>query len=262
MPLSRFLLPNDPPPLSWVNETGEAPVLLLCDHASARIPTRLGDLGLSALDRARHIAWDIGAAAVTRHLAHRLGAPALLAGFSRLVIDLNRPPGEATSIPPVSDGSPIPGNQDLAAEEEVRRISALFEPYHSAAADKIAEQKRRGPPPAIIAIHSYTPVMAGVARPWHAGILWSRDPRLAVPLLGALRALPGLEIGDNQPYSGQELGYTIGRHADRQGLPHVSVEIRQDLVADEAGALRWADILAEALGPILAQPDLYRLGFA
>ena len=256
-----LLGPDDPPAVHMVEATGPAPVLLICDHAAAAVPAALGRLGLPEAAFALHIAWDIGAAALTRLLAARLGAAAVLAGYSRLVMDLNRQPGHPTSIPPVSDGIAIPANQDLDDGEAERREEALFEPYHHAITTQLARLWRHGPAqaqaPALIAIHSFTPVLDGFARPWQVGVLWNRDPRLAVPLMRAL-AGQGLVVGDNLPYSGRDIGYTIDTHAGAAGLPHVSLEIRQDLLADQAGLDQWADRLDRALAPVLAMPGLHR----
>lgn len=261
-PVSPKLLlgPGDPPPVELVHPAATTAAVLICDHASAAVPSALACLGVAECDRLRHIGWDIGAAAVTRGLAERLDAPALLAGYSRLVIDLNRQPGGPGSIPPVSDGTAIPANHELSEEQVQHRIDALFWPYHHAITETIGRQWRRtGQPPALIAVHSFTPAMNGFDRPWHVGILWNHDPRLAVPLIRRLRARGDLVVGDNEPYSGRDLAYTTERHAAAAGLPHVGIEIRQDLVGDAAGVAAWIDILAEALRPILAEPELHRV---
>lgn len=248
---------SDPAPVELV--AGAAPVLLTCDHASRAVPIALGSLGLDDTVLARHIGWDIGAAPVTRALASMLGAPALLAGYSRLVIDCNREPSNASSIPLVSDGVVIPGNHGLSAAEASARRRAIFAPYHAAIAQSIERFLDRGVVPALLAIHSFTPAMNGTARPWHVGILWHDDDRIPVPLIEALRAEPGLCVGDNQPYSAREpAGYTVEHHAERQGLPHVAIELRQDLIADPAGAAAWAGRLARLLAPILARREIYR----
>jgi len=260
MSLSR-LLADDPPPVQHWREEGAAPVLLTCDHASNLVPRALGGLGLGEAEMRQHIAWDIGAANVTRRLAARLDAPAILAGFSRLVIDCNRDPDDRSSIPETSDGVPIPGNRGLSPAARAARRTEIFAPYHAAVARAIETRHERGTAPALVSIHSFTPVMAGRARPWHVGVLWDSDARIPGPLLAALRADPALVVGDNEPYSAREpQGYTVRHHAVARGLPHVAIELRQDLVADEAGAARWADILAAALAPILARADLYRAG--
>lgn len=262
-PSAALLGPDDPPPFTIRRPAGRAPVLLACDHAGRAVPRALDRLGLDEAALSRHIAWDIGAAAVTRLLAAALDAPAVLGGFSRLVIDCNRDPADPTSIPTVSDGVTIPRNHALSAADRAARAAAIFRPYHAAIAARLDEALAEGIVPAFIAIHSFTPAMSGVARPWHVGVLWDEDPRLPVPLLEALRAEPGLVVGDNQPYSAREpAGYTVRRHAERRGLAHVAVELRQDLVADAAGAAEWAGRLAAALRPILARPEVHRAGRA
>ena len=236
------------------------PVLLTCDHASNAIPRALGDLGLPPAARRQHVAWDIGAAAVTRLLAEALDAPALLTGYSRLVIDCNRDPGDPTSIPAVSDGVAVPGNRRLTEAARAARRDACFAPYHTAIAARLDALMAAGRPPALLSIHSFTPVMAGVARPWHIGILWDKDGRIPQPLLAVLRADPAITVGDNQPYSAREpAGYTVRHHAVQRGLPHVAIELRQDLVADDEGARSWAARLAAALRPILARREIYRV---
>ncbi len=256
MPERRLLSPH----IELHNPNGRAAVLLLCDHAGRRVPEGLDFLGISEEALSRHIGWDIGAAAVTYHLARLLDAPALLDHVSRLVIDPNRRPWTPTSIPEVSDGCVIPGNHHLTATEVRRRIRTYFLPYHRAIARTIGRFRRRGILPAIVSVHSFTPYFAGEDRPWQVGVLWRGDRRLSDPVLAALRAHPELVIGDNQPYSGlRDFGYTVQFHAQRPRLPHIMFELRQDEIADAAGAERFARIIAEVLQPPLANPDLYRL---
>ena len=226
---------------------GKAPLVLLCDHASRRIPTAFRNLGLDDAAFDLHIAYDIGAADVTRLLATRLDAPAVLAGYSRLLIDLNRQPGDPTSIPPVSDDVHVPGNRGLSREARQRRVEAFFWPYHKAAGDTIARQWTRGTPPAVFAVHSFTPRMGGRDRKWHVGVLSNRDRRMADPLLATLESRGDLVVGDNEPYSGKEVAYTLEVHAEAAGLPHCSVEIR------------WADILVAALDAIVGRAGLHRV---
>jgi predicted N-formylglutamate amidohydrolase len=252
---------DDPPPVECWNASGRAPLLLSCDHASAAVPRALNGLGLAPGAIQEHIGWDIGAAAATRALATALDAPACLSGYSRLVVDCNRDPDDLTSIPAVSDGIAVPGNRELSAEARVRRLEACFGPYHKAIVARLDAFAAAGVVPAFLSIHSFTPVMGGTARPWQVGILWDKDPRIPVPLLEALRADSGLTVGDNQPYSAREpAGFTTRYHAIARGLPHVAVELRQDLVADAAGAALWAERLAAALRPILARSEIYRVG--
>ncbi len=233
-------------------------MILTCDHASPAVPAALAGLGLSQEARLRHIGWDIGAGEVARLLAERLDAPAVLAGYSRLVIDCNRDVDDPASIPEVSDGTVVPGNQALDAAARAARRAAIFAPYHAAIASWIEAQLARGAVPALVSIHSFTPVMGGAARPWHVGVLWDEDPRIPVPLMAALRADPALVVGDNEPYSARKpAGYTVRHHAVARGLPHVAIELRQDLIAASAGAQQWAARLAAALAPILARRELY-----
>jgi predicted N-formylglutamate amidohydrolase len=253
-----LLTEDDPPPFRAVNPDGRAPVLLLCDHASCVVPRRLGTLGLAETDLHRHIGWDIGAADVTELLARRLDAPAVLSGFSRLVIDCNRWPDHPSAIPEASDGIPVPGNMGLMERQRRERVAACFTPYHEAVKAHLAAFARRGVTPALLMIHSFTPEMNGAKRPWHIGILWDKDPRIPVPLMRNLAADPKIVVGDNEPYSAREpAGYSIHVHAMAAGLPHALVEIRQDLIETADGAAKWAGVLAEAIEPILACTDLY-----
>lgn len=241
------------------NGQGAAPLLVICDHAGRLIPPWLGDLGLSERERARHIGWDIGAADVTRTLAERLDAPAVLCHVSRLVIDPNRRPGEPTSIPKVSDGTVIPANQQVSGAERRQRFRASFVPYHRAVARTLAARRRRTRFPVVISVHSCTEIMGGVWRPWHVGVLWNRDERLAKSVIEHLRQDPSLTVGANQPYSGRiHGGYSIPFHAERNGLPHVSFEVRQDLIGTRDRAEAWGRRLASALAAPLAEPSLYR----
>ncbi|MBL8258215.1 MAG: N-formylglutamate amidohydrolase [Candidatus Competibacteraceae bacterium] len=252
---------EEPPPFTLLNPQGTAAAVLVCDHASNRIPAALGQLGLGPVERSRHIAWDIGAACVTRRLAERLDAPAVLAGYSRLVIDCNRPPGDPTSIAQVSDGILIPGNLELDDAAADARLNALFWPYHRAIAQMLAQRWRHGNgrAPALIAIHSFTPVMDGFRRPWQIGVLWNRDPRLASLLLDELRADEALCVGDNEPYSGREVGFTMNAHGGAAGLAHAEIELRQDLIADASGCERWARVVGDALAGALRNEALYRV---
>jgi predicted N-formylglutamate amidohydrolase len=253
-----LLGPTDPAPYQEIAGTYASRVLLVCDHASNVIPVALGNLGLSEADRHRHIAYDIGGAAVTRYLAASLGAPALLSGFSRLVIDCNRDLSDDTLIPDESDGTPVPGNENLTAAARAARLESCFWPYHRAIERRLDHFLGKGVAPAIVAIHSFTPSMAGFQRPWHVGILWDDDPRLPLPLLEHLGQVAGIVVGDNEPYSARDPhGFTMQHHAIARGLPHVLLELRQDEIATDEGARRYARLLHEALEPILADDGLY-----
>jgi predicted N-formylglutamate amidohydrolase len=232
-----------------------APILVVCDHASNRVPAHLGNLGLAPDALGQHIGWDIGAAVVARRLADRLAATAVLSKVSRLVIDCNRPVGHPTSICPTSDGTVIPGNRELNDAQARGRAETYFYPYHGAIAAQLERIEATGQAAALVAVHSFTPCMAGVPRPWHVGVLWNRDPRLALPLIEGLRRDPALVVGDNEPYSGRQSNYTADLHAGACGRPHVSIEIRQDLLARDAAAQGWGDRLAELLAPLLALPE-------
>ena len=255
-----LLGPDDPPAFEVLNPEGTARFAILCDHASNRVPRALDSLGLSPAELERHIAWDIGAAAITRRLAAHFDAPAVLAGYSRLVIDCNRRLEDAQSILSRSDGTAIPGNRSLTGEDAAARAEACFEPYHRACTAVLdGMEARGGEVPPVVMMHSFTPVMNGALRPWHAGVLWDGDDgRMALPLLHALRARDGLHVGDNEPYTGTSPhGYTMPTHAARHGRANVQIEVRQDLVADEPGIERWSGILIEALTGVLADPSLY-----
>lgn len=256
-PLPPLLGPDDPAPVSIVNGTGAAPVLLVCDHGSNAVPAALRGLGLTERELGLHIAWDIGAAPVTRLLAEALDAPAVLANYSRLVIDCNRRPGHPTSIAVESDGVVVPGNADLTEAEARRRAEAIFWPYHRKIGSGLAGFALRGVLPAIVSLHSFTTTLGGAGRPWQIGVLWDEDDRIARPLIAALRDR-GLAVGDNQPYSGRmRFGYSVEVHAAECGLPNVLIELREDLVFDGDGQRRAAALLADALRPILAEPALY-----
>ena len=234
------------------------PCLIVADHAGKVVPEGI-ELGVDPNDLARHIGWDIGSAIVTRRLADRLDAPALLCHVTRLVIDPNRRPRLASSMPVVSDGTIVPGNRDLAVDDIQARIRDHFLPYHRAIARWLGEKRKVGIVPALIAVHSFTPRMLGVSRPWQVGVLWRGDRRLSDPLLNGLKQDPDLHVGDNEPYSGREdFGYTVNFHAQRNHIPHVMVELRQNEIDRTETAQAWADRLADLLQPVLADPDLYR----
>lgn len=252
---------EDPPPYTIINEEGKASILLVGDHASNSIPKILQNLGLDNTALEQHIAYDIGSKKLIHHLSQHLDAPALLAGYSRLVVDLNRSLEDDSVMPEVSDNTTIPGNLNMSDEHRNARIHCFYTPYRAAIDGVLRRFRQKHIVPAFISIHSFTPEMAGYSRPWHAGVLWDKDPRIPVPLMKNLRAHPeDFHIGDNEPYSGKHLAdYTIDHHAEAAGLPHVSIEIRQDLINSEEGAERWSVILADALQDILADPNLYRV---
>ncbi|MPZ11017.1 MAG: N-formylglutamate amidohydrolase [Kiloniellaceae bacterium] len=256
---SGLLAPDEPRPFDLFNGAGQAPLLLLCDHATRFIPRALKSLGLDEAALTRHIAWDIGIAEVTRQLARRLDAPALLSHFSRLVVDPNRQLDNPTLMPEISDGTVVPGNRDLDAAAREARIETFFRPYHDAIDAQLDAMQAAGRVPALVSMHSFTPIMHGLQRPWEIGILWNRDPRLPRPLMDRLRA-EGFSVGDNEPYSGADgHGYTQHTHGDSRGLANVLIEVRQDLVDTQQGAALWAERLAAALGAVLRDAALYRV---
>ncbi|WP_022972029.1 N-formylglutamate amidohydrolase [Xanthomonas maliensis] len=248
---ASLLGPDDPAPFEVIGAQARSPWLLIADHAGQRVPMQLAQLGLPQQELDRHIGWDIGIAGVTRHLARLLDAWAITQTYSRLVIDCNRPQDAASRIPEVSDGTLIPGNRGLSEDARQQRVQAIFAPYHARIANELDARQQRGHPTLLVSMHSFTPVMAGSARPWHAGVLYHRDTRLAHRLLHSLRAEPDLVVGDNQPYAVSDAtDYAIPVHGERRGLPHVELEIRQDLIADAAGQLAWAQRLARLLPPL------------
>ena len=231
-------------------------VLLLCDHAENTIPPAYGTLGLTAEDLGRHIAYDIGAAGVTEHLARALHAPALLTQYSRLLIDPNRGRDDPTLIMQLSDGRVVPGNAVLDDAEIEARVEGYYAPYHRAIGEAIDAAVAAGKPPAILAIHSFTQAWKSVPRPWHVAVLWDKDPRLACALLRELAAIPGITVGDNVPYSGQLKGDTLYQHGTLRGLAHALIEVRQDLILGPEGQEEWGERLASVVRTVLAAADL------
>ena len=248
-------------PIRVIPGRREAGLLLLCDHASNALPAEYGRLGLADPQFERHIAYDIGAAWATEAMAEVLGAPALMTTYSRLLIDPNRGAQDPTLVMQISDGAIVPGNAgiDPAGVDDRRR--RFWQPYHDAIEHEIAAFRAEGIMPAIVCMHSFTPFWKGVPRPWHVGLLWDNDARLAGPLFRALTAEPDLQpwadkVGDNEPYDGALPGDTIDTHATRNGLANVLVEIRQDLIATERAAREWGLRLARLLQPILERPEI------
>ena len=247
-----LLTPDEPAACEIVNPGGAAPFLLVCDHASVLVPRALDGLGLDEAIRARHIGWDIGAGEVARRLSARFDAPLVLSGYSRLVIDCNREFDDPTSIPTISDGIEIPGNRAIGAAQAEARQRTFFAPYHDAIEAAIAGFRARDHAPAVISVHSMTPIFEGEERPWEVCVLWNKDPRVAAPFLENLRGDGDIIVGDNEPYSGRDdYGYTIRHHAEDPGLPHILMEIRQNLIDTNHGAARWSERVARALGPAL-----------
>jgi predicted N-formylglutamate amidohydrolase len=243
-----LLADDEPPAFVAANLEGLSNFVIVVDHASARIPRRLHHLDLPASELKRHIAWDIGALAVARRAAAVLDAPLIAQNYSRLVIDCNRDPAVATSIPTVSEWTEIPGNRHLNADEIEARRREVFEPYHAQIRALLDARRAAQRPTILVAQHSMTPLYKGASREMHAAILYNRDRRFAGLMLDELRREAGLIIADNQPYFvSDETDYTIPRHAEARGLPHVEIEIRQDLIGEEAGQIEWATRIAHAL---------------
>jgi predicted N-formylglutamate amidohydrolase len=251
--VSRLLGGQDVPPVLEDNVAGRSPFLLTCDHYGRLIPQSLGDLGLPASELSRHIAWDIGIAGLAEALAKHLDAHLIAQRYSRLVIDCNRPPVALSSIPLMSEATAIPGNEGLDRETAEARRKAIFDPYHRRIHEAIEARLRDGVATVLVSLHSFTPVYAGIARPWHIGALYHRDTRLPPLLLERLRAEADLVVGDNQPYAvNDETDYTIPVHGEARGLMNTGIEIRQDLIADQSGQQQWADRLARIFAEIEA----------
>jgi len=237
-----------------VNPTAAPDLIFVCDHASNAVPEEHGSLGLAKNLFGLHIAYDIGAADVTRALAQAFNAPAILGTYSRLLIDLNRGADDPTLVMKLSDGAIIPGNAKADGNEIRSRIAAYYRPYHDAIEAQIARARAANVKPVLVSIHSFTPEWKGRKRPWHIGILWDhKDGRLAQPLLDALRAEGDIVVGDNEPYAGELEGDCMAQHALAHGFAHVLIEIRQDLIADAAGAAKWSARLTPVLRTALAR---------
>jgi predicted N-formylglutamate amidohydrolase len=238
---------DEPAPFEILEDTRSCPFLFTADHAGRRMPRQLGDLGLSEAELGRHIAWDIGIAQVTRLLAQKFGAFAILQPYSRLVIDCNRPPEVESSIAVLSEHTAIAGNLELTEAQRHCRRRDIFEPYHAKIEAELLRRVACTHPSILIAMHSFTPCYKGTERPWEAAVLYNRDPRLARTLLVELQS-EGLVVGDNEPYFvSDDSDYGVPRYGEQRGNLHVEIELRQDLIADETGQARFADILARAL---------------
>lgn len=252
-----LLQPTDPALFELHNRESRSPIFLFCCHAGRAIPAALGDLGIDSAALASHIGWDPGGAEITTRLARRLDAPAVLANYSRLIVDPNRVPGAPDSIPEVSNGVVIPSNLELDERARRERLEALFWPLHRGVADLYGAISAPHQPGVFVEIHTFTPRLQGGGwRPWEAGALWNHDADLAHGLIHALRRQGDICVGDNQPYSGRDHGFSIDYHAGRHGRRHVSIEIRQDLVDTADGAAEWAEVVANALEVALAANDL------
>ena len=247
-PIEPLLGHNDPDPVQIVNPDGRSDLLLIGDHAGNVVPGALGSLGIGPDDLSRHIGWDIGIAGLGEALAAMLDAVFIRQTYSRLVIDCNRDPARADAMPAVSDGTRIPANEGLTDADRAARVAAIHVPYQAAIAAELARRDAGGRRTQLVSLHSFTPVMAGVARPWQVGVLHDRgDLSLTHRTLARLRTDPALTVGDNEPYRMDGIDHTVPHHAypDR---PYVELEVRQDLLADAAGVTAWAQRLATVLG--------------
>jgi predicted N-formylglutamate amidohydrolase len=244
----NLLAADEPAPVTVHNENGPSPFLIVADHAGNGMPRALGRLGVPEAECERHIAWDIGIAAVSRAVADALDATLVQQNYSRLVIDCNRTPGSETSIPEISELTPVPGNIGLSEIQRAARVRDIFRPYHDRIEIELDRRRQAGRPVALIAMHSFTPVFMEVARPWHAGVLYNRDPSFAHLLMALLKLEEGFVVGDNEPYSVADASdYTIPVHGERRGLHHIAIEIRQDLIAGVKGQRAWGSLLARLL---------------
>jgi predicted N-formylglutamate amidohydrolase len=243
-----LLAADESAPVTVYNENGRSPMLIVADHAGNSVPRALGRLGVPQAEYGRHVAWDIGIAALCRLVADALDATVVQQNYSRLVIDCNRMPGSEASILEISELTPVPGNIGLSEGRKAARVREIFRPYHDRIETELDRRRQAGRPAALIAMHSFTPVYKDVARPWHIGVLYNRDPRFARLLMAALKREAGLVVGDNEPYSVTDVSdYTIPVHGERRGLHHVAIEIRQDLIAEDNGQRAWGTLLARLL---------------
>jgi predicted N-formylglutamate amidohydrolase len=249
MSLAHNLLEKDEPaPFEVAGRGGVSPFVVICDHAGRRLPRALGSLGLSEAALSTHIAWDIGARGVAERLASALDAFLARQRYSRLVIDCNRPLDAVDSITTHSERTPIPGNQNLAPGSARARAREIFHPYHDQIRAELDRRRETGRPAILVAVHSFTPVFLDEARPWHIGILFNRDARLAEPLLALLHDEGDLVVGRNQPYAVSDRSdFSVVHHGEQRGVPHVEIEIRQDLIANDEGQRVWAERLARLL---------------
>ena len=247
-PLAKLLAADEPHPVMIARPGGKSPFFLAADHAGRVIPKSLGSLGLPDNELVRHIAWDIGIEGTSRFLADALDAFFIGQTYSRLVIDCNRDLAVPTSIVEISEHTEVPGNRQLSPADRRKRQEEVFWPYHRRLAEELDKRKARGRATILISMHSFTPVFKSIGRQWHVGVLYNRDPGYARILLDLLECEGDLVVGDNEPYRvGDLTDYTIPVHGERRGLPHVEIEIRQDLIADEAGQRAWAARLSRLL---------------
>jgi predicted N-formylglutamate amidohydrolase len=239
-----------------INSDARGGVILLCDHATNHVPVEYDNLGMAPDELKQHIAFDIGAEAVTRKICEMMGVAAVLGPVSRLIIDCNREPDRPSLVPKESDGIHIPANQDMTASAIAARRDAYYYPFHNACEKMINDHLNAEKIPLVIGVHSFTPEMNGEKRPWHVGFLWNEDPRLAQAMIGLLERETDLTVGDNLPYSGKDLYYTTQRHGADNGLPQTTLEIRQDLIDTDEKTTQWAALLADILDECMSRDDL------
>lgn len=257
----RLLQAGEPQPFRVENERGRGVGLIISDHASNRVPRALKDMGLKKADLKKHIAWDIGAEDATLHIARTLDMPAILAQYSRLVVDLNRDPQHEECVPAVSDRIAVPANENLSKKARDQRLKEVYWPYQNKIGKLLDRFVKKKQVPMLFSIHSFTPVMQGFRRPWHISLLWNKEEKIARRIVQAIRrAHPNLLVGENEPYTliGDRFkGSTIWRHAEERGLPYIFVEFRQDLVDTRQKAVQWANLLLEASRPVLEDPSVF-----
>lgn len=246
-------------PFTEIHGDIKSGIVLICDHASNNLPSEYGSLGLEHKEFERHIAYDIGAADVTRAVAKRLNAPAVLSNFSRLLIDPNRDKNDPTLIMQLSDGSIIPHNYPITEKEKEKRIRDFYKPYDDAIGRLIERAaQQNGQSPMVVSIHSFTPVWRGKSRPWHIGLLWDNDRRIFDPLFKDLSKISNIVVGNNQPYDGALKGDTMYRHCTKNGIAHILIEVRQDLITREEGVNKWADYLLSPIEKINRLPGIHK----
>jgi predicted N-formylglutamate amidohydrolase len=250
---SKLLSADEVPPVLEQCADGASPFLFTCDHYGRLVPCALGDLGVSKSEWERHIAWDIGAAAISEILARRFNAPAILSTVTRLLIDCNRQFEDPNLTPATSDGTEIPANRGLTDAERETRWRRYHQPYHAAIAQAIDRKLASGRSPVVLSIHSMTATLRGIARPWQIAVCWDMDQRLSAPMLEALRTRAGIVVGDNEPYNlDPSEDYSVPIHANSRGLEHLQIEFRQDEVADAGGQQRWATMFGDCLEQVLS----------
>ncbi|MGB5334039.1 MAG: N-formylglutamate amidohydrolase [Woeseiaceae bacterium] len=254
--IAALLTPEEPGPYRILSPLAEKPILLVCDHASYRFPKSLGDMGLDPFARRCHLAIDIGAGDLTESLAKSLGVTAVLQNYSRLIVDCNRQLMDPGAFLEYGDGILVPGNRNLHQQDKDLRADALYWPYHRAIEEQIERLSNAGPAPAFLAIHSFTPVLNGESRAFQIGVLWDKDERLRHIFLEGFRDA-GYYVGDNEPYSGKApQDFTIDHHAEPIGLPHIGIEIRQDLLRNKKGVAQIARVMHKIIESIPDRLDM------